>query len=143
MLKGGRPLSRRRGHLWPSRCLSFPGPVRQASQERGQLRALMSLKVTGCSEWELWAAGLTGEGRGSGCLGWVRGSLRTVGIWGQSWGGCAELAETPALAQGSKQATHDVWAQLCGGELDSRGSGPEGRGCVSPLRAQTMAVPLP
>lgn len=54
----------------------------------------MSLKVTGCSKWELWVAGLTGEGRGSECLGWVRGSLPMVEIGGQSWGGCVELAET-------------------------------------------------
>lgn len=41
----------------------------EASLEQGQLQSLMSLKVTGCFEWELWMAVLAVEGGGSGCLG--------------------------------------------------------------------------
>lgn len=35
-----------------------------------------------------------------------------VVTWNRTWGGCVELARVLALAQGSKQATRDVQAQL-------------------------------
>lgn len=90
-------------------------------------------------------ARLAGESGGSGCPGWVRGSLPTVGTWGRTWGGCVELARAPALARGSKQATRDMWAQLRGGELGAVGPclrGGEGM-CVPTVSSDHGSAPAP
>lgn len=121
MSKGGGPQSQWQSHLWPSRCLSFPGLIWTGVPGAGTAAVpdvpeghwLLRVGAVGVRAlWGGWGLWVPGVGQGS---------VLAVGTWGQTRGGCAELAQAPALARGSKQATRDTRAQLCGGQLGSVG----------------------